>query len=44
MDRVEEEDHMVDHHTVEAEAAAMLHNTTETQTLLQRRRQVLVAQ
>lgn len=44
MDRVEEEDHMVGHHTVEAEAVAMLYNTTETQTLLQRRRQVLVAQ
>lgn len=44
MDRVEEGDRTADHHIAEAEAAAMLHNTTETQTLLQRRRQVLVAQ
>lgn len=43
MDRVEEEDRTVDHHIAEAEAA-MLHNTTEIQTLLQRRRQALVAQ
>jgi hypothetical protein len=43
MDRVEEEDLMAVRHTAEAVAAAMLHNTTETQTLLQRRLQVLVA-
>jgi hypothetical protein len=43
MDRVQEEGLMVDLHTVEAVVAAMLHNTTETQTLLRRRLQVLVA-
>jgi hypothetical protein len=43
MDHVEEEDHTEDRHTAEAEAA-MPHNTTEIQTLLQRRRQVRVAQ
>jgi hypothetical protein len=43
MDRAEEEDLMVDHHTAEVVAAAMLHNTTEIQTLLRRRLQVLVA-
>jgi hypothetical protein len=43
MDRVEEEDHTVGHHTVGVVVAAMLHNTTETQTLLRHRLQVLVA-
>lgn len=43
MDRVEEEDHMVGLRTVEVVAVAMLHNTTEIQTLLQRRLLVLVA-
>jgi hypothetical protein len=43
MDRVEEEDLTVDHHTAEAVEAATLHNTTETRTLLRRRLQVHVA-
>jgi hypothetical protein len=42
MDRVEEEDLMVGLHTAEAVVAAMLHNTTGTQTLLRRRPPVLV--